>query len=81
MFINWFKSSRATAGHIMSKQDVISAILKKIDSKQDRAFQIAMDELKNEGIIEIQPDGVTVVLTQKGSDKVLGSSEKTAKGF
>jgi len=53
----------------MTKKDVISAILKKLDSNQDRAFQIAMDELKYEGIIEIQEDGVTVVLTEKGAEK------------
>lgn len=70
MFLNWFKSSQAQAGHIMSKQDVISAILKKLDSKQDRPFQIAMDELKNDGIIEIKEDGVTLVLTQKGSERI-----------
>ncbi len=70
MFMNWFKSSRSVAGDIMSKQDVISAILKKLDSKQDRPFQIAMDELKNDGLIELKEDGVTVVLTQKGAEKL-----------
>ena len=70
MFMNWFKSSRAVAGHIMTKKDVISAILKKLDSKQDRAFQIAMDELKHDGIIDIKEDGVTVVLTEKGAEKL-----------
>jgi hypothetical protein len=70
MFMNWFKSSRAEAGHIMGKNDVISAILKKLDSKQDRPFQIAMDELKHDGIIDIQEDGVTLVLTQKGAKKL-----------
>jgi len=70
MFMNWFKSSRAEAGHVMSKQDVISAILKKLDSKQDRPFQIAMDELKHDGIIDIKEDGVTVVLTEKGAEKL-----------
>ncbi len=68
MFINWFKASRALEGHIMTKQDVINAILKKLGPKQDRPFQIAMDELKNDGIIEIQEDGVTLILTQKGAD-------------
>ncbi|MDO9057147.1 MAG: hypothetical protein Q8O20_05080 [Sulfuricurvum sp.] len=68
--MNWFKSSHAQAGHIMSKQDVISAILKKLDSKQDRPFQIAMDELKHDGLIEIQEDGVTLILTQKGSERL-----------
>ena len=70
MFMTWFKSSKAVAGHIMTKQDVIRAILKKLDSKQDRPFQIAMDELKHDGIIEIKEDGVTVVLTQKGAEKL-----------
>ena len=72
MFMNWFRSSRAAAGHIMTKQDVISAILKKLDSKQDRPFQIAMDELKNDGLIEMKEDGVTLVLTQKGAERILG---------
>jgi hypothetical protein len=70
MFMNWFKLRKAIVGHIMSKQDVITHILKKLDSKQDRPFQIAMDELKNDGVIEIQEDGVTLVLTQKGSDRL-----------
>ena len=70
MFINWFKNAQAQAGHIMTKQDVISAILKKLDSKQDRPFQIAMDELKHDGIIDLKEDGVTVVLTEKGALKL-----------
>lgn len=68
MFMNWFRSSRAAAGHIMTKQDVINAVLKKIDSKQDRPFTIAMEELKSDGVIEIKEDGVTLVLTQKGAE-------------
>jgi len=70
MFMNWFISSRAVAGHIMTKQDVINAVLKKIDSKQDRPFSIAMEELKSDGIIEVKEDGVTLVLTQKGAEKL-----------
>ncbi|MDD5387216.1 MAG: hypothetical protein PHQ22_08495 [Sulfuricurvum sp.] len=52
----------------MTKQDVINGILKKLGPKQDRPFQIAMDELKHDGLIEIQEDGVTLVLTAKGAD-------------
>jgi hypothetical protein len=70
MFMNWFKSSRAATGHIMTKQDVINAILKKLDAKQDRPFEKAMDELKNDGLIDIKEDGVTLVLTQKGADSL-----------
>jgi hypothetical protein len=66
--MNWFKASRALEGHIMTKQDVINAILKKLDSKQDRPFQMAMEELKNDGLIEIKEDGVTLILTEKGAD-------------
>lgn len=68
MFMNWFKSSRALEGHIMTKSDVIKNILKKLDPKQDKLFTRAMDELSNEAIIIVQPDGVTLLLTQKGAD-------------
>jgi hypothetical protein len=68
MFMNWFKSSRAVEGHVMTKSDVIKSILKKLDSKQDKFFTRAMDEMAKEGVFEIQPDGVTLVLTQKGAD-------------
>lgn len=70
MFMNWFKSRQAVAGHVMSKQDVITHILRKLDSKQDRPFQIAMNELQNDGLIEIKEDGVTLVLTQKGAERL-----------
>ena len=66
--MHWFKASRAVEGHIMTKQDVINGILKKLGPKQDRPFQIAMDELKNDGVIEVKEDGVTLVLTAKGAD-------------
>lgn len=52
----------------MTKGDVIKAILKKLDSKQDKFFTRAMDDLTNEGIFEVQSDGVTLVLTQKGAN-------------
>lgn len=52
----------------MNKSDVIKNILKKLDPKQDKLFTRAMDELTNDAIIEVQPDGVTLVLTQKGAD-------------
>lgn len=70
MFMNWFKSRQAAEGHVMSKQDVITHILRKLDSKQDRPFQIAMNELQNDGLIEIEEDGVTLVLTQKGAERL-----------
>ena len=68
LFINWFRGCRAREGHIMTKQDVINNVLRKLDSKQDKTFTKAMDELKNDGLIEVQDDGVTLVLTLKGAD-------------
>lgn len=68
MFMTWFKSSRALEGHVMTKQDVINAVLKKLGPKQDRPFQIAMNELQNDGVIDVKEDGVTLVLTAKGAD-------------
>ncbi|MCX6074248.1 MAG: hypothetical protein NTY39_08020 [Campylobacterales bacterium] len=52
----------------MTKQDVINNVLRKLDSKQDKTFAKAMEELKSDGLIEVQEDGVTLVLTQKGAD-------------
>lgn len=68
MFMNWFKSAKAAEGHVMGKQDVINNVLRKLDSKQDKIFERAMNELKSDGIIEVKEDGVTLVLTQKGAD-------------
>lgn len=54
----------------MTKSDVIKNILKKLDSKQDKLFVKAMDELTNDGFFEVQSDGVTLLLTQKGADQL-----------
>jgi hypothetical protein len=70
MFMNWFKK-RNGVGQIMTKQDVVQSIIKKLDSKQNSALEDAMNELKHEGLIEMQEDGVTLVLTQKGAESNL----------
>ena len=69
MFMNWFKKNNVV-GQIMTKQDVVRNILTKLDSKQEDALEDAMGELKSYGIIEVKEDGVTLVLTQKGSDSI-----------
>jgi predicted transcriptional regulator len=65
MFYNWFRKRRKV-GQVMSKQDVISNILIKLDKRQNKILDEAMDELKESGFIETQSDRVTLVLTQKG---------------
>jgi len=70
MFMNWFKKNKAAAGHVMQKQDVIVNVLRKLDKKQDEVLEKAMDELNLEGIIETKEDGVTLVLTQKGAERL-----------
>ena len=67
MFFNWFKKRRKV-GQVMSKQDVISNILTKLTKQQDKVLDTAMDELKSSGFINVESDGVTLVLTQKGLD-------------
>ncbi|EDZ63705.1 hypothetical protein SMGD1_1445 [Sulfurimonas gotlandica GD1] len=67
MFMAWFKKNRSI-GQIMTKGDVVTNIIKKLDSKQDSALAEAMKELKDYGFIEVQEDGVTLVLTKKGYD-------------
>jgi hypothetical protein len=69
MFMGWFKKNR-NVGQVMSKQNVINHILKNLDKKQDKVLESAMNDLKKSGFIEIQEDGVTLVLTQKGFDSL-----------
>ena len=64
MFRNWFKK-RNEAGQIMTKQDVVNSVLKNLTKEQDKFLQDAMDEMVHEGLIEVQEDGVTLVLKRK----------------
>lgn len=67
MFIQWFKKNNSV-GCVMSKQDVVRNILTKLNAKQEDSLEEAMKELKCEGLIDVQEDGVTLALTQKGVD-------------
>ena len=64
MFRSWFKK-RNEVGQIMTKQDVINNILKNLNKEQDKFLEEAMDEMVAEGLIEVQEDGVTLVLRKK----------------
>lgn len=70
MFMDWFKKNNAAAGHVMSKQDVIKNILKNLDAKQESALEKAMNELERDALIQVEEDGVTLILTQKGADSL-----------
>jgi predicted transcriptional regulator len=65
--MSWFKKHK-NVGQVMTKQDVVRNILVNLNAKQEDALGDAMKELKSEGFIEIQEDGVTLVLTQMGVD-------------
>jgi len=69
MFMSWFRKNRKV-GQIMSKQNVVKDILTKLDMKQNKVLEVAMNDLKSSGFIETQEDGVTLVLTQKGFDSL-----------
>ena len=69
MFMSWFRKNRKV-GQVMSKQTVIKEILTKLDVKQNKVLEDAMNELKKTGFIETQEDEVTLVLTQKGFDSL-----------
>ena len=64
MFRGWFKK-RNEVGQIMTKQDVINSVLKNLTKEQDKFLQDAMDEMIHEGLIEVQEDGLTLVLKRK----------------
>ncbi len=69
MFINWFRKNK-NVGQIMTKQDVVRNILTKLDAKQNDALEAAMNQLKKDGFIEVQEDGLTLVLTKLGADSI-----------
>ncbi|OIP56318.1 MAG: hypothetical protein AUK54_02390 [Helicobacteraceae bacterium CG2_30_36_10] len=69
MFMAWFKKHNHV-GQVMTKQDVTQNILTKLNAKQNDALEEAMNELKSEQLIELKEDGVTIILTQKGTQCV-----------
>lgn len=73
IFFSWFRK-RAKVGQVMSKQDVVTNVLKRLDMKQNKVLDVAMNELKTDRFFDVKEDGVTLVLTQKGID-FLSSSQ------
>ena len=69
MFKSWF-SKDCKVGKIMSKQSVVKDILTRLDSKQNKVLDVAMNELKSSGFIDVEADGVTLILTQVGVDSL-----------
>jgi len=67
LFRQYFKQHK-TVGHIMTAQDVKKHVLKKLTAKEDAVFGDAIKALSKEGFIEVQEDGVSLLLTQKGVD-------------
>lgn len=65
MFSNWFKNHNRV-GYVMSKQDIVKNIITQLNSKQENSLEIAISELNKDGYVEVQEDGLTLVLTQKG---------------
>ena len=64
MFRDWFKK-RNEVGQVMTKQDVLNSVIKKLTKSQDKFLEEAMNEMTFEGFIEVQEDGVTIVLKRK----------------
>jgi len=69
MFLDWFRKNRKTT-KVMKKESVVRDILRKLDSKQNKVLDIAMEELKTSGLIEVESDGVTLVLTDLGLESI-----------
>lgn len=66
-FRDYFRKN-AIRGHMMHPEDVKKYILRKLTAKEENVFAQALNALKTEGFIEVQEDGLTLVLTQKGAD-------------
>ncbi len=67
LFRHYFANHR-DAGHVMPPEAVKKYVLKKLRPKEDGIFADALKSLKKEGFIEVLEDGVSLMLTQKGSD-------------
>ncbi|MDD2357478.1 MAG: hypothetical protein PHX13_06185 [Thiovulaceae bacterium] len=66
MFMSWFRRHNQV-GQIMTKQDVVREVIKKLDKPQNEALEEAMNELVKSGFMVVQGDGVTLVLTAEGA--------------
>ncbi len=69
MFIDWFKKNKKI-NQTMSKENVVKEVLTKLDKRQNKVLELAMDELKNSDLVNVLEDGVTLVLTKKGFDSI-----------
>ena len=69
MFMDWFKKNKKI-NQIMSKENVVKEVLIKLDKRQNKVLELAMDELKNSGLVNMLEDGVTLVLTKRGFDSI-----------
>lgn len=67
-FFRSYFAKRNETGQLMSKEDVIKHVLKKLTPQEEEEFHSAVNELKNEGFIAIETDGLSFTLTQKGAD-------------
>ena len=67
--MSWFRKHKQV-WQIMTKQDVVREVIKKLDKKQNDALEEAMSELVREGLFEVQSDGVTLVLTLHGAESL-----------
>jgi len=65
LFFSWFRKHHKI-GQIMTKQDVVTNILTKLDSKQNKVLDVAMNELQESGFMEMLSDGVSLKLSEKG---------------
>lgn len=67
-FFRDFFRKNATQGDLMTPEDVKKYVLRKLTAKEESVFAQALNGLKTEGFIEVQEDGLTLMLTQKGAD-------------
>lgn len=69
MILDWFKRNNSDVGHVMDERNLLHSILMKLNPKQNKVFDEAIDELVKDGLIEIKNNKL-LILTKKGVNHI-----------
>lgn len=69
LILNWFKKMNSKAGHVMDQRNLLQSVSMKLNPKQDKVADEAINELVQDGLIEVK-DNKLLVLTEKGVDHI-----------
>lgn len=69
MILSWFKETNSKAGHTLDQRNFLHSIQLKLNPKQEEKINEAVNDLVEEGLVEIN-EIKSIVLTEKGVDAI-----------